>query len=923
MASLKELHELGQSTWLNYLRRSFLESGELRERIIQGVQGITANAATFERTVRASTDYDEAIRREVSLGTPARRIFGALMVYDVQVTADILQTVYQQTGRQDGFISLELDPALIHDTISTVAEVRHLIARLNRPNAMVEVPATPEGIQAVRELTRDGVNLNVTHIFSVETYEQVAQAYIDGLEAYFASHSVWRMSPTSVASFSVSAIDSAVDPLLVERGHVELQGKTAVSLARILYHRSQEIFSGPRWEKLARQGARILRPKWTRTTPRNFNLPQTYYIESLIGPDTVTTFSLATLNAFLNHGKVAPTLSQGLDEAREHLVRLAQLDIDLDSITQKLQRDYLIASEKRFQSVVQTLSRKREELEYNRQRLELHLGDYEEVVTARLKRMCEERVMCRIWAHDHTVWQSDPTEIENRLGWLHVTAVMEDNLTTLNQFTRTILDEEFTHAVLIGMGGSSLAPELFQNTFGKPAQPPYMPHPFLDLKVLDTTDPDTIAALDAELDLTKTLFIVSTKSGTTVETISGFNYFYNRVVETVGSERAGRHFVAITDPGSPLVETAQRYQFRQLFLNDPEIGGRYSALSFFGLVPAALVGADVGQLVERAAAMAANTEPCHCGMIEDNMAAVLGAVLGDLAENGRNKLTLLTSLALRSFGDWVEQLIAESTGKQGKGILPVTGETVATPDEYGDDRLFVVLRLAGDRSLDTAVSQLIAAGHPVVTFHLDDLYDLGGQFFLWEMATAVAGHILHINPFDQPNVEAAKIRAREMLATYRKDGTLPTGEFAPLSADVLHNFLTQAKPGDYVAIHAYLPRNPQNEHALQRLREFIRQQTRLATTVGYGPRFLHSTGQLHKGDAGRGLFIQLLADPQQDLPIPDAAGAMTGTLTFGVLKAAQALGDAQALLDAGRRVIRFHLGPDPVKGIEQLMEVGE
>jgi hypothetical protein len=401
-----------------------------------------------------------------------------------------------------------------------------------------------------------------------------------------------------------------------------------------------------------------------------------------------------------------------------------------------------------------------------------------------------------------------------------------------------------------------------------------------------------------------------------VETLSFFNFFYNRVTETLGADQAGEHFITITDPGDKLVDLALRCHCRTNIVNDPNIGGRYSALSYFGLVPAALVGVDVPRLLDCALAMTSGCEPCVAA--GDNAGAWLGAILGQLAKAGRDKVTFAISPALASFGDWVEQLIAESTGKEGKGILPVVGEPLGPPEVYGDDRLFVHLRLDGDETHDVALAALEAAGHPVVRLNLQDSYDLGKQFFLWEMATAVAGHRLSINPFDQPNVEAAKVLARQMVAEYTEKGTLPSGESAPLTAEALNDFLAQAQPGDYITLQAYLQPTAETDAALATLRARLRDRFRLATTVGYGPRFLHSTGQLHKGDAGHGLFIQLTADDPHDVPIPNEAGSPASSITFGVLKAAQALGDRQALLEAGRRVIRFHLGDDIVDELKKL-----
>jgi glucose-6-phosphate isomerase len=496
---------------------------------------------------------------------------------------------------------------------------------------------------------------------------------------------------------------------------------------------------------------------------------------------------------------------------------------------------------------------------------------------------------------------------------------MSENLYRLEELAEAVRADGYTHALLLGMGGSSLAPEVFGRTFG-------VKEGYLDLAVLDSTAPGAVLAQAERLDLARTLFIVATKSGGTVETLSFFKFFYNRVADVVGANRTGEHFVAITDPGSKLTDLADRYGFRAAFLNDPNIGGRYSALSYFGLVPAALVGVDVPRLLDRALAVASGCESCVAA--GDNLGAWLGAILGELAKAGRDKVTFAISPAIASFGDWVEQLIAESTGKEGRGILPVVGEPLGPPEVYGDDRLFVRLRLdgsaglttGGDETHDAGLAALEAAGHPVVRLNLHDPYDLGGQFFLWEMATAVASHRLGINPFDQPNVEAAKVLARRMVAEYTEKGALPSSESAPLTAEALNEFLVQAQPGDYITLQAYLQPTAEMDTALAALRIHLRDQFRLATTVGYGPRFLHSTGQLHKGDAGHGLFIQFTADDPRDAPIPDEAGSPDSSITFGVLKAAQALGDGQALLDAGRRVIRFHLGDNVVSGLKRLME---
>lgn len=563
-----------------------------------------------------------------------------------------------------------------------------------------------------------------------------------------------------------------------------------------------------------------------------------------------------------------------------------------------------------------------------------YLGKFRSAIDKTSRRLRDEKIVPRIWSHDHTVWKDDPTEITNRLGWLHSPEVMRGAVSEINVFVEEVRRAGYTDALLMGMGGSSLAPEMYRLTFGVKER-------FLDLAVLDSTDPSAVTTHAERLDPQKTLFIVSTKSGGTVETISFMKYFYNWAAEAIGQENTGEHFVAITDPKSGLEGTALALKFRKIFLNDPNIGGRYSALSYFGLVPAALIGMDVVTLLERARIVASSSEGSDSPMAGNDTIARLGAIIGEMANKGLDKLTLITTPTTAHFGAWVEQLIAESTGKEGKGILPVNGETLTSPEVYAGDRLFVSLGLEDENTEGPPLKAFEAAGHPAVHIILKDPYDLGGECFRWEMATAVIGNVLGINPFDQPNVESAKVLTRQMTAAYQEDGKLPETEatlerdgiqvYGDLSVrspdDALEKFLALAEAGQnetvgrsYMAIQAYVKPDKETDQALQALRTKIQLNHRLATTVGYGPRFLHSTGQLHKGDAGHGLFIQITADNPEDLPIPDQAGKYTSSISFGVLKMAQALGDRQALINAGRKVIRFHLGSDVVGGLRHLTE---
>ena len=557
----------------------------------------------------------------------------------------------------------------------------------------------------------------------------------------------------------------------------------------------------------------------------------------------------------------------------------------------------------------------------------IRLGRYRSVVDAAFAGMIKNQVPARIRQKDYTLWKSSAAEITNRLGWLHTPRVMTGRLKQINNLVDAVRKDGYTHALLLGMGGSSLAPGVFRKTFG-------VSEGYLDLAVLDSTDPGAVLAFSERLDLAKTLFIVSTKSGGTVETFSFMKYFFNLTAERYGAAEAGRHFIAITDPGSALEELVAVHRFRETFLNDPEIGGRYSALSFFGLVPAALMGVDVKMLLDRAAGAADKEMLLEESHTDALSGLYLGAAMGELARVGRDKLTFVFSPRIAGFGDWLEQLIAESTGKEGKGILPVVGEPLGGSAVYGDDQIFVYIHLAGDEVQDEEITHLGKAGHPIIRIGLPDVYDLGGQIFLWEMATAVAGHILRINPFDQPDVEAAKILAREMIVQYRGKGFLPDevpllrsegidvyGDCSAHSpGDALNIFLGSALPNGYIALQAYLQPIAETDAALLRLRCALRDRCRLATTMGYGPRYLHSTGQLHKGDGGRGVFLQLTADDPRDVPIPDEMGQGGSSVTFGVLKAAQALGDRQALLHTGRPVIRFHLGGDIAGGMDVLTQ---
>ncbi len=927
MGRIKRTAELGQSIWLDYIRRFFITSGDLQELVDRGLGGVTSNPTIFEKAITGSSDYDDDLVRLTVEGKSDEEIYDELTRTDIAMAADILSTVYRRTHGADGFVSLEVNPLFARDTKSTIDEARRLFKALGRPNIMIKIPATPEGIPAIETLISEGINVNVTLLFSINQYKEAARAYIEGLKKMAEGRADLRMV-ASVASFFVSRIDTAVDSELERLGKKDMQGQAAIANARAAYGLFREIFSGPEWEALAGRGARVQRPLWASTGTKNPAYSDTLYVDTLIGPDTVNTLPPATLHAFEEHGKIASSLGKDIDKARSFLETLNKAGVDLDRITSFLLEDGIGKFVDSFQSLMAGITTKRELLSGGRKAYEARLGEHEPDVHQTLVSLKENRIMTRIWDHDHTVWKPEPDEITNRLGWLASPENMTGVVPKITKFTDDMREAGFNQAVLLGMGGSSLAPDLFARVFGTAGG-------YLHLHVLDSTDPGAVRELTEAVDPAETMFIVATKSGTTAETLSFFKHFFNITSEAVGSSKAGSHFIAITDPKSSLVDLAGKHSFREVFLNDPDIGGRYSALSYFGLVPAALTGVNIAELLDRASTAACNCEPENCPVKGDNTGALLGAAMGTLALAGRDKLTLITSPPIEAFGAWAEQLLAESTGKEGKGILPVDGETLGAPEIYGSDRLFVYLRLAGDSTYDDAVENLKDNGHPVIQINLDDLYDLGGEFFRWEMATAVAGHVLGINPFDQPNVESAKDQTRQMLSAFTKEGTLPLMEPSleedgiavytelPVGslAEAVTGFLDQAAPGDYVALQAYIKPSDNSWAELDNLRSRIRDRSAIATTAGYGPRFLHSTGQLHKGDGGRGLFIQITSQGSSDLPIPDEAGSEDSAMSFGVLKAAQAMGDGQALKDSGRRVIRFELGGDVAGGIRKLSKL--
>jgi transaldolase/glucose-6-phosphate isomerase len=933
---LLKLQFFGQSIWMDYIRRHMMTSGELKQLIEEdGLRGVTSNPSIFEKAIAGSHDYDETIRALALEGKSIEEIYQTLTVEDVQRAADLFRPIYHRLNGRDGFVSLEVNPHLAHDTEGTISEARLLWSSVNRPNVMIKVPATQEGLPAIRQLISEGINVNITLLFGLPRYREVAEAYIGGLEERMV-----RGEPigqiASVASFFLSRIDVLVDTMLERRmkdGEAKaektanLLGKVAIASAKIAYQIYKEIFENERFSKLADRGARPQRVLWASTSTKNPTYSDVKYVEDLVGPETINTLTQETLHAYRDHGDPALRLEEGLEEAQQVLRKLAEVGIDINQVTQQLEDEGVEKFNKPYDSLMETLKTKRAAaLKERVDRQALDIPKYKMAVQKRLGRLQQDQFYARLWRKDPSLWKTDAENqktIRQGLGWLHIAEKIEEQLDALSNFVSEIRAAGFQKVVHMGMGGSSLAPLTFQRIF--PTGENGIP-----LVVLDTTDPQTILRIERESSLRETLFILASKSGTTAEPLAFGEYFYSKVKALKG-EQAGKNFVAITDPGTPLVQMARDRSFRQVFLNFVDIGGRYSALSYFGLVPAALMDLDISELLIRALRMKHACDSCVPS--QENPGVVLGVGMGELAKHHRDKVTFLMPESISTFGMWLEQLLAESTGKEEKGLLPVAGESLGPPFVYGKDRLFAYLRLQEetDRAFENGIADLKGAGHPVVTIQMDDLLDIGQEFFRWEVATATAGTILGINPFDQPNVQESKDNTNHLLKEMDRTGRLsepdPDLREDPLQfygggkgtspAGYLRTFFAKAQPGNYIALQAYLQEKPEIQQRLQAIRIRLRDVFHLATTLGYGPRFLHSTGQFHKGGPNTGLFLQLTADDAEDASIPGTA------YSFGIFKRAQALGDLKALKEHGRRVMRVHLGKDVLWGLDALSQILE
>jgi transaldolase/glucose-6-phosphate isomerase len=863
---LAALTAAGTSVWLDQIRRGMIEDGELARMVEEdSLRGVTSNPAIFEKAILGSPDYDEDLSAAAREGLSAREVYRALAVRDVQLAADVLRPVYDQTDGYDGYVSLEVAPRLAHDTEGTLEQARSYWGLVDRPNVMIKIPATDEGIPAIEQALYEGMNINITLLFAVSYYERVMEAFLSAMERRKAEGK--PLDRHSVASFFVSRVDTEVDKRLEAAGRTDLGGRAGLANARAAYRAFQRVFESERFAALRDAGAPVQRPLWASTGVKNPAYPETMYVYGLVAPHTVNTMPLATLTAAAREGEV--TGATAADDPTADLDALREAGIDIDDVTAKLLRDGIEAFLVPMAKLLDGIETKREAIVTGRpDTIEADLpAALEAAVAGRMRRAADDDVVHRIWHRDGTLWAPAGTpEVTDRLGWLDISEKMLENADDLLAFADEVRAAGYTDAVLLGMGGSSLAPEVFRRSW---------PEPAMTLHVLDSTHPDQLQKTIDAIDVEKTIFIVSSKSGGTIETMSQFKRFHELQPD-------GAHFVAVTDPGTSLAKLGAENGFRRVFENDPEIGGRYSALSYFGLVPAALLGVDVRAVLE-----AAEVAVQNCQLKEGNSGLWLGIALGELARNGRDKLTFVVDEPLSSFGLWAEQLVAESTGKLGRGILPIADEPPVDAGAYGQDRVFVHIA-SGDDENAAHVAALRKAGHPTITMHAQGPTDLGRIFFFSEFATAVVGWVLELNPFDQPNVQEAKDNTARVL----KEGA---PELDPGSLEELLSGLT---PPRYVAILAYVPYSEETDAAAARFRAKLVTEHGVATTFGYGPRYLHSTGQFHKGGPATGAFVEVVDEPGTDIEVPGEP------YTFARLIRAQADGDLQTLrahdLDAVR-----------------------
>ncbi len=923
-----ELARAGQSPWLDTISRELLKSGKLKNWINQsGLLGVTSNPSIFEKAInQPGGGYDADIKKLLAKGAKTFEVYDALTISDIQAACDLFQGVYKSSKGEHGFVSLEVAPSLAYDTQETISEGLRLYKAVNRPNVMIKVPATLEGIPAIRALIGKGVNINVTLIFALKHYEAVANAYLAGLEDLIAAGGDPR-KVHSVASVFVSRIDTFIDKKLdnlaaetldaKKKAEVlGLRGQAAIANSKVIYQSFKKILSSERWKKLQAKGATIQKVLWGSTSTKNPAYSDLIYVDNLIGKETVNTMPQNTFEAVLDHGKPREnSIEENISAAQDAIKRLAAVRIDVNEVCERLQKDGVRLFIESFDQLMRSLESARERFRASKKASSssstytLQGVDLTGAVSNRLAEFEAQGFLSRFLQKDPAVWKKESSHqevINNRLGWLKSFEWLTGKLYEIDAIQEAADKEKVTDLVLLGMGGSSLAPEVMSLICKRASKK-------RRFWVLDTTDPVSVAKVRKAISIKSTWFVVASKSGSTVETMSQYQYFFAEVSKASGA-KAGTQFIAITDSGSSLEKLAGDNKFRKIFINPTDIGGRYSALSFFGMVPAALIGVDVRALLRSASAFYAQTEK---GIkLAHNHGIHLGVIMGELAKMGRTKMTLIASKSLASFATWTEQLIAESTGKEGKGIVPVEGEAPAKVEAYGQDRYFVFMRLKSESVSKTTaewLKSIKAAKFPLIEMVWQDDSAIGGEFLHWEIATVVSSAVIGVNPFDELNVRESKENTGKILGELKVKGKLPQPKGLVKTDAVIpfENALGKIKKGSYLAILAYTERSEETTAAFNRVRQLLSESLGIPVLVGFGPRYLHSIGQLYKGGTLNGIFIEFFTQDQKDLAVPGAH------YTFGQLKRAQALGDLEALESKGLPVLTVELGSNLLSSVSQ------
>jgi len=916
MNRAKEIFELGQSIWYDNIDRDMLRDGRMQRMVENGlIYGVTSNPSIFEAALKKSVSYDDVLQVLAWSGKNQREIYFELVKEDIQRAADYFTDLHEQTNGQDGLVSVEIDPFYAYDVEKSVEEGKALWTQFNRPNLMIKVSATTEGLETITELIAAGINVNATLIFSIERYRQVMDAYLSGLEKRLANgESIERIA--SVASFFVSRIDTAVDMILdavmaspspLAEQAAGMKGKIAVDNAKLAYQAFKEVFAGERFMQLQTKGANVQRPLWASTGTKNKAYSPTLYVDNLIAPHSVNTVPPATLDVYLNNDVNHLTIEDGLIEARERMEFLNAMEIDFGAVTQNLEDDGVEIFKNVHTALLEIIETKRSKY------LKELDGLVYEVQTA-LKNAANESCVSRMYSADPSFWTLDISthdETRNRLGWLDLPYKQLEIVPEFEAFRDEVLQEGFTDALVLGMGGSSLAPEVLSQIIG----PEVENGKGLRLQIIDTTNPEEIAFRQKDLDLKRTIFVVSSKSGGTSETMSALKYFWKEL-EKLGVGNIGSHFVAVTDPDTSLQALAMEKGFRRCFNAPANVGGRYSVFTQFGLVPAVLIGVDLRRFLSFA--IESQRQGIETVPYAANPQLLLGILLGEAAKAGKDKLTFIAESYMANIVPWLEQLVAESSGKEGVGILPIEGEPPLTNNVYPQDRIFIYYSVDGSRS--EFANSLKDAGYPLIEFKINNRYELGKEFYRWEYATAIACAWLRVSAFDQPNVQLSKTITKDRITEYQEIGYLDDGpalldtpEFTLYGEaidglsenssleEVLDTFAATVPENGYIALNAFMPRLQKYEVFLQELRGKLLNKFNKATTLGFGPRFLHSTGQLHKGGPDGGFFITFTKDSEIDFEIPGEG------MSFGTLQRSQALGDIEALQQKERQVIRIHL----------------